>query len=77
MHRVAEAAAAHWLCKSAEQSTDQVQQRCAGCRTCFETQQQAGNPNEFLEHLKVDLFPDEVTCSRPRATSASRRAARA
>ncbi len=68
MHRVAEAGvAAHWLYKSAEQSTDQVQQRALRwLQDLLETQQQAGNPNEFLEHLKVDLFPDEVYVFTPK-----------
>ena len=26
----------------------------------LDTQKQSGNPSEFLEHLKIDLFPDEV-----------------
>jgi len=32
----------------------------------MEIQQQAGNPHEFLEHLKVDLFPDEVYVFTPK-----------
>jgi RelA/SpoT family (p)ppGpp synthetase len=68
MHRVAEAGvAAHWLYKSPDHSTAQVQQRALQwLQDLLETQQQAGNPNEFLEHLKVDLFPDEVYVFTPK-----------
>ena len=62
MHRVADAGvASHWLYKSADSSADPVQQRALRwLKDLLETQQKAGNPHEFLEHLKVDLFPDEV-----------------
>jgi len=67
MHRVAEAGvAAHWLYKSVEQGA-QVQKRALQwLQDLLEIQQQAGNPNEFLEHLKVDLFPDEVYVFTPK-----------
>ncbi len=67
MHRVAEAGvAAHWLYKSVEQGV-QVQKRALQwLQDLLEIQQQAGNPNEFLEHLKVDLFPDEVYVFTPK-----------
>jgi len=66
MHRVAEAGvAAHWLYKSGDQGA-QVQKRALQwLQDLLEIQQQAGNPNEFLEHLKVDLFPDEVYVFTP------------
>jgi len=68
MNRVAEAGvAAHWVYKSAGESAQQVQQRALQwLKDLLETQQQAGNPNEFLEHLKVDLFPDEVYVFTPK-----------
>lgn len=64
MHRVAEAGvAAHWLYKTGEvQMQTHVLQWLQGL---METQQHAGSPNEFLEHLKVDLFPDEVYVFTP------------
>jgi len=67
MNRVAEAGvASHWLYKSGERSADPVQQRALEWLKDFlDTQQQAGNPREFLEHLKVDLFPDEVYVFTP------------
>ncbi len=68
MNRVAEAGvAAHWVYKSTGENTQQVQQRALQwLKDLLETQQQAGNPNEFLEHLKVDLFPDEVYIFTPK-----------
>ena len=68
MHRVAEVGvAAHWLYKSGDQrATVQAQKRALQwLQDLLEIQQQAGNPNEFLEHLKVDLFPDEVYVFTP------------
>ena len=32
----------------------------------LDTQKQAGTPAEFLEHLKIDLFPDEVYVFTPK-----------
>ena len=67
MHRVADAGvASHWLYKSGDSETDQVQQRALRwLKDLLETQLEAGNPREFLEHLKVDLFPDEVYVFTP------------
>jgi GTP diphosphokinase / guanosine-3',5'-bis(diphosphate) 3'-diphosphatase len=68
MHRVAEAGvASHWLYKSGENGgEDHVQQRALQwLKDLLETQQKAGNPHEFLEHLKIDLFPDEVFLFTP------------
>ncbi len=68
MHRVAEVGvAAHWLYKSGDQgATVQAQKRALQwLQDLLEIQAQAGNPNEFLEHLKVDLFPDEVYVFTP------------
>ncbi len=67
MHRVAEAGvASHWLYKSGDTRADHVQQRALQwLKDLLETQQKAGNPREFLEHLKIDLFPDEVYVFTP------------
>jgi RelA/SpoT family (p)ppGpp synthetase len=67
MHRVAEAGvASHWLYKSGDVAADYMQQRALQwLKDLLETQQKAGNPREFLEHLKVDLFPDEVYVFTP------------
>jgi RelA/SpoT family (p)ppGpp synthetase len=68
MHRVAEAGvAAHWLYKSAETGgADASQQRAlTWLHDLLAIQSEAGNANEFLDHLKVDLFPDEVYVFTP------------
>ncbi|MHB1587567.1 MAG: RelA/SpoT family protein [Acidiferrobacteraceae bacterium] len=64
MHRVAEAGvAAHWLYKTGDAGAQK--RALQWLHGLMEIQQQAGNPREFLEHLKVDLFPDEVYVFTP------------
>jgi len=68
MHRVAEAGvAAHWVYKSNEQGGgDHPEQRAlTWLHDLLAIQSEAGNANEFLDHLKVDLFPDEVYVFTP------------
>lgn len=67
MHHVAEVGvAAHWLYKSGEESSSRAHETALQwLKNLLEIQQQAGNPREFLEHLKVDLFPDEVYVFTP------------
>ena len=69
MNRVAEAGiAAHWLYKSNDDSTGNNAQIRARewLRGVLEIQQHAGNSMEFLENVKIDLFPDEVYVFTPR-----------
>ena len=64
MHRVAEAGvAAHWLYKTGY--TGVQKNALQWLQGLMEIQKQAGNPHEFLEHLKIDLFPDEVYVFTP------------
>jgi guanosine-3',5'-bis(diphosphate) 3'-pyrophosphohydrolase len=49
--------AAHWLYKSHEEGNPRANRWVQGL---LEIQQQAGNSLEFIEHVKTDLFPDEV-----------------
>jgi GTP diphosphokinase / guanosine-3',5'-bis(diphosphate) 3'-diphosphatase len=67
MHRVADAGvASHWLYKSGDAGSDNMRQRALQwLKDLLEIQQKAGNSHEFLEHLKVDLFPDEVYVFTP------------
>jgi len=66
MHRVAEAGvASHWLYKSGDANDSMRQHALQWLKDLLDTQQKAGNPHEFLEHLKVDLFPDEVYVFTP------------
>jgi RelA/SpoT family (p)ppGpp synthetase len=68
MHRVSEAGvAAHWLYKSSEPAgADHTRQRAlTWLHDLLAIQSETGNANEFLDHLKVDLFPDEVYVFTP------------
>jgi RelA/SpoT family (p)ppGpp synthetase len=49
--------AAHWLYKAQEEGNPRTNRWVQGL---LEIQQQAGNSLEFIEHVKTDLFPDEV-----------------
>jgi len=59
--------AAHWLYKSGEGEKTTAHKRAREwLRGILEIQQTAGNPEEFLEHVKIDLFPDEVYVFTPK-----------
>lgn len=71
MNRMAEAGiAAHWLYKSGEQERTPrggAQRRAREwLRGLLEMQQDAGDSLEFLENVKIDLFPDEVYVFTPK-----------
>lgn len=58
--------AAHWLYKS-EGFNNATQTRAREwLKSLLDLQQRAGNSLEFIEHVKVDLFPDEVYIFTPR-----------
>ncbi len=67
MHQFAESGiAAHWLYKAQGDQGSVTQTRAREwLRDLLEIQQKAGNPQEFLESVKVDLFPDEVYVFTP------------
>lgn len=67
MHAVAEAGiAAHWVYKTGKAGTNAAQQRAREWMLeLLEMQKQAGNSIEFIENVKVDLFPDEVYVFTP------------
>jgi len=68
MESVAEAGvAAHWLYKSSDKVTGNSAQARARewLRELLEMQRNAGNSLEFLENVKIDLFPDEVYVFTP------------
>lgn len=69
MHRVAEAGvAAHWLYKDNESGLTDLQQRThAWLQSLLDIQQQTGDSVEFLENVKVDLFPDSVYVFTPKS----------
>lgn len=55
--------AAHWLYKSREEGNPRANRWVQGL---LEIQQKAGNSLEFIEHVKTDLFPDEVYVFTPK-----------
>lgn len=68
MHKVAEGGiAAHWLYKSGSDAGSSAQARARQwLHNVLEIQQHAGNSVEFLENVKIDLFPDEVYVFTPK-----------
>jgi guanosine-3',5'-bis(diphosphate) 3'-pyrophosphohydrolase len=59
--------AAHWVYKSAGAGGSAAQARAQDwVRNLMDTQQSAGSSLEFLENVKVDLFPDEVYLFTPK-----------
>jgi len=70
MNHVAESGvAAHWLYKNQDATLTDLQQRThAWLQSLLDIQHQTGDPSEFLEHVKVDLFPDSVYVFTPKST---------
>jgi RelA/SpoT family (p)ppGpp synthetase len=68
MHRLAESGvASHWLYKDDTDKLSELQKQThRWLQSLLEIQQQSGDPREFLEHVKVDLFPDEVYVFTPK-----------
>jgi RelA/SpoT family (p)ppGpp synthetase len=68
MHRLAESGvASHWMYKDdAEKLSELQKQTHRWLQSLLEIQHQSGDPQEFLEHVKVDLFPDEVYVFTPK-----------
>ncbi len=67
MHRVAEAGiAAHWKYKSGGDADSMQQERTREWLSNLVSLQEAGSSEEFLENVKVDLFPDKVYVFTPK-----------
>ena len=59
--------AAHWIYKEGEASTTTAQSRALEwLKNLLEMQQMSGSSQEFLESVKVDLFPDEIYVFTPK-----------
>jgi guanosine-3',5'-bis(diphosphate) 3'-pyrophosphohydrolase len=59
--------AAHWLYKEGENSSDTAQSRALEwLKNLLEMQQKSGSSQEFLDSVKVDLFPDEIYVFTPK-----------
>lgn len=68
MHHLAEEGiASHWLYKdTAESGADLQDKMHVWLQSLLELQSATGDSSEFLEHVKVDLFPDEVYVFTPK-----------
>ncbi len=68
MHQIAESGvAAHWLYKASDVGLNDLQKRThQWLQSLLDIQRQTGDSGEFLEHVKVDLFPDAVYVFTPR-----------
>ena len=68
MHKLAEAGvASHWLYKSGDDGVNDVQKNThQWLQSLLEIHGETGDPVEFLEHIKVDLFPDDVYVFTPK-----------
>ena len=61
--------AAHWLYKSHDGTLNNAHLRARQwINGLLEMQQNAGNSLEFIENVKIDLFPDEIYVFTPRGT---------
>lgn len=60
--------AAHWLYKTSDEEGDynSHQRTRQWVQSLLDLQQSAGNSQEFIEHVKTDLFPDEVYVFTPK-----------
>jgi guanosine-3',5'-bis(diphosphate) 3'-pyrophosphohydrolase len=68
MHKIADAGvASHWLYKSGHESVNDLHKKThQWLQELLESLSQSSDSAEFLEHLKVDLFPDEVYVFTPK-----------
>ncbi|PZP64949.1 MAG: guanosine-3',5'-bis(diphosphate) 3'-pyrophosphohydrolase [Azospira oryzae] len=68
MHRIAESGvASHWLYKSSDAEFKELHQKThQWLQSLLESLSESRDSVEFLEHLKVDLFPDEVYVFTPK-----------
>jgi len=67
MHRLAEnGIAAHWQYKAGEDVGTSQHERAREWLKSLMQMQEGGNPEEFFESVKVDLFPDKVYVFTPK-----------
>ncbi|WP_226806859.1 RelA/SpoT family protein [Candidatus Vallotia cooleyia] len=69
MHEIAEAGvAAHWMYKNGGTDLNDVQKRAhQWLKSLLDIQSEAGDSSEFLEHVKIDLFPAAVYVFTPKS----------
>ncbi len=67
MHQTAEVGiAAHWLYKEGKRGPSEMDRHMAWLRSLLEWQRETSDPREFLDDLKVDLFPNEIFVFTPK-----------
>ncbi len=67
MHQVAEEGiAAHWRYKEGRPIEEEDIRNFAWIRSLIEWQSELNDPHEFLNSLKIDLYPEEVYCFTPK-----------
>ena len=67
MDRVAKSGiAAHWSYKEGLRLDDKTTKMFSWVQNLVENQENFNNPDEFLENVRIDLFPDEVYVFTPR-----------
>ncbi len=67
MHHTAEIGiAAHWRYKSGNSKPSDLDQHMSWLRQVIDMQQEAADPEEFLENLKIELFQDEIFVFTPK-----------
>jgi guanosine-3',5'-bis(diphosphate) 3'-pyrophosphohydrolase len=66
MHRIAESGvAAHWSYKEGLKTEQGASEIFTWIRNLVENQENYKDPDEFLENVKIDLFPDEIYVFTP------------
>jgi guanosine-3',5'-bis(diphosphate) 3'-pyrophosphohydrolase len=58
--------AAHWGYKEGKRLDENVSRKFAWIQNLIENQEDSLDPGEFLENVRIDLFPDEVYVFTPR-----------
>lgn len=67
MHRIAEEGiAAHWKYKEGRVGANRDEQYFLWLRQLLEWQQEVRDPREFLQNLKIDLYPEDVYIFTPK-----------
>ena len=67
MHQIAEEGiAAHWKYKEGRVGADRDEQYFAWLRQLLEVQQEVRDPHEFLQNLRIELYPEDVYIFTPK-----------
>jgi GTP pyrophosphokinase len=67
MHRIAEEGiAAHWKYKEGRVGADRDEQYFTWLRQWLESQQEVRDPQEFMQNLRIELYPEDVYLFTPK-----------